>query len=119
MKVYEFSTQIDYFQNLTPVNELDFDQLHRLLDQASADWWRPIKVKVIGDVPEIDYSAPDVVGDFPYLSSGLPCLSRKAVDLLRDLLLPHGKILPLKCDEGEYQVASQELVEIQAWRDRP
>ncbi|RKY23373.1 MAG: hypothetical protein DRP79_09330 [Planctomycetota bacterium] len=105
MKVFVFDIQVDYFQSLGPVDPKEFEQesqLTRLLREPIENNWHPIKVEVIRDMTGVDHPFPQAVGDFPDLDPGFLCLSRKAADRLRHLLLPHGKILPLICDEGEY-----------------
>jgi len=40
--------------------------------------------------------------DYPCLNLEIPAFSRRAVDALRDLLEPHGELLPLVSSVGEY-----------------
>jgi hypothetical protein len=57
--------------------------------------WRPLKVSV-------DHSCEGCKpSDYP-LCWQIPVFSRRAVDVLEDLLVRDGELLPLDCDEGEY-----------------
>lgn len=58
-----------------------------------SDTWVPIDVQVIEDRRK---------SDTPGLSSGVPVLSPRAIEVLKDLMGDKVEILPLRCRKGEY-----------------
>ena len=57
-----------------------------------ADIWRPLAVE----------SAPVMNNDYPCVDGRIPAFSRRAVDVLRDILEVNGELLPLRTKVGEY-----------------
>jgi hypothetical protein len=106
MNVYELISvggDNPLFEGLSLKNDKD----DRLLETWPTDWrinyktWVPKSLK-------LSWPAPAVVGnvrrfnDFPCLEMTSPAFSRRAVDMLRDLLEPNGELLPLRHKIGTY-----------------
>lgn len=60
--------------------------------------WTPLPVTLV----TADDDGPLATSDCPSLGGAPPAFSARAVEVLRDLLEPHGELLPLACDDGEF-----------------
>jgi hypothetical protein len=109
MRVYSLSPEADPFQILN--SPLEFYESHDkfirenlwypLADGkqlAIQEIWRPIELQVMRGE---EYKNCTVPSDFPWFILGF-VMSGRAVNALRDMLEPHGEILPLICKDGEY-----------------
>lgn len=91
MKIWHLGADVNNFDNLTLIKEkwsvLKFDGTKRF------DTWTPIAVRVIEDRKKTD---------IPGFSPGIPVLSPRAIEVLKDLMGDKVEILPLRCRKGEY-----------------
>ncbi|MEM9345864.1 MAG: hypothetical protein AAGB26_04520 [Planctomycetota bacterium] len=79
----------------------DFELIYRKSDgrfipNFFGDKWE--KVRVIRDVDKVH-----AWNDYPMVSQS-PAFSKRAIDCLHDLLEPHGEILPVSSEDGDYFV---------------
>lgn len=99
LKVYKLSSDLS-FQSLEIVSEDDYKEFNQLYDnhlgKSVKPMWRPLRIKVL----EGDESLP--ASDFPYLAPDFPVMSRKAKEVLYDLIAPYVEFLPLQSSFGEY-----------------
>src|SRR5690606_21809208 len=93
LKVYKLSSDLS-FQSLEIVSEDDYKEFNQLYDnhlgKSVKPMWRPLRIKVL----EGDESLP--ASDFPYLAPDFPVMSRKAKEVLYDLIAPYVEFLPLQ-----------------------
>ncbi|NJK62102.1 MAG: hypothetical protein HC921_04910 [Synechococcaceae cyanobacterium SM2_3_1] len=75
---------------------------YALKGKSLIDSWIPFKVVVSEEFDSIDepYYPNLPLGDYPAYG-GYPVLSERAVDVLSDLLMPNGELLPLDYDKGK------------------
>lgn len=90
--IYQLKPDMENFQNLTLVNDNEFDRrmiINNFVGTPIGDQWLPLECKILFEegVPE------EPASDFPLF--GTPVFSKRAVEVLRDLLMPNGEILPL------------------------
>ena len=92
MKIWHLGADVNNFDNLIPVKEKDWSLL-RFDGTKLSDTWQPIAVRIIEEQKK---------SDTPGLSAGIPVLSSKAVEVLKNLMGNKVEILPLRCRRGEY-----------------
>ena len=99
MRIFILRSFANDYQNIVPANEGDWDIFHRFDGNPIGLPWHPVVMEILRDECQ-NKDLP--AGDFPSLIPHVPCFSRKAVDSLRQLLLPFGEVLSLVCAEGEF-----------------
>lgn len=100
MRVYELRADGDTYEYVDfELEDIPDEKFWPDYPRRLADTWEPLTVRLHRQDPT---GKPLLPGDFPALLPGVPVFSRRAVDALRDLLEPHGEILPLLCEEGDY-----------------
>jgi len=72
-----------------------------MVDDAESLDWRPRRLKAAWK-PQPVTGPVNPFNDYPCLEVAKPVLSRRAVDVLGDMLIDNGELLPLKADVGEY-----------------
>jgi hypothetical protein len=97
MRVFELGRDVDHYRWLATVHENDIQALPSAGDRGVGASWKPIEVEFIDD----DLNARLPEGDFPTLGI-TPTVSQRAVDVLLDLLVENGELLPLLSKEGSY-----------------
>ena len=99
MKVYALRVDPEKFATLELVDD---DDQHLLIDgfnaQPMAAAWPEPRVRLTPAEP----GREELVGDFPNLAGSIPVLSGRAVRALGDLIEPHGELLRLEAEDGEY-----------------
>ncbi|NJK32072.1 MAG: hypothetical protein HC927_06440 [Deltaproteobacteria bacterium] len=95
MTIYTFHADGNHYRNYLWATEHDLELLRTVRGQPLGSGWSPARVYA----DKRDRRLP--LGDHPglYLGSGVPALSERAVELLRELLLPVGELLPLICED--------------------
>ncbi|MCX7429326.1 MAG: hypothetical protein NTW96_27345 [Planctomycetia bacterium] len=114
-EIYQFAAILDEpFWGMRLVDDIDdaakdllYTQFCHVEDHvyvpiSLATNWRPPRVEIIHET----YN--DLPSDYPYFATPtynhLPAFSRRAIDVLGDLIAGDGEILPVECDEGEFFV---------------
>jgi hypothetical protein len=87
----------DGFQRLR-ADRADFERLRRWDGTSKAADWTPMRVSLETE----ELGRPLWPGDFLSISGTPPVFSRRAAEVLGDLLPPNGELLPLACDVGEF-----------------
>ena len=78
---------------LTVADPADQERLESLLSgRPMGAEWTPLAMRIDDAGPE---GRSAELTDFPRVGCPVPVFSRRAADALRDLLLPHGELLPL------------------------
>lgn len=93
MRIWHLDCNVDDYENLTWLNEIDLDEVQSYDGRNKLDGWKPLQVIRMYNRK---YS------NTPGLSSHIPVFDKKAVDALKDLLENHAEILPLECKDGEF-----------------
>jgi hypothetical protein len=99
MIVFILSADANNYQNLTFLDEKDWDILQDFDGTPQKNSWNKPKVEVIRD-NEANLNLP--ASDFPSLASHVPVFSQQAIMILNGLLKDNGEILPLSCQKGAY-----------------
>lgn len=99
MNVYHLDNMVEVYQSLRPASVIDRKTLRTFDGAQKAATWGPTEVRLFR---ESDFFEGKLPSDFPYLAPGVPVFSATAITVLRDLLEPHGEILSLLCDDGDY-----------------
>jgi hypothetical protein len=101
MKIYQLHEVFDRYQVLKCLNPDDTRHIQDwFCGKAIGARWTPVSVEVLRD--EIHKDRPS--SDFPGFGAGKPTFSDRAVDVLKDLLVSNGELLPLDCKERTYRV---------------
>lgn len=101
MEVHILDADANRFQNLVLAREEDRRRLIGAFDGTPvAGSWAPPRVEVLVDKEGADRPP----GDFPSLGGYAPVFSRRAADVLRDVLEDAGELLPLDSPDGTYVV---------------
>jgi hypothetical protein len=90
---YRYDIQPDEYEHLTLVDDAGWSVLQGFTGESRAASWRPLRVEAIPSGPR---------GDFPLLASHVPVFSRRALDVLGDLVAGDAEALPLDFPETEY-----------------
>ena len=98
MSVYILRSDSESYQSLIQVNEDDLLIHQKFKGERIRSGWLPLKVEILYE-PEDEYLLP--AGDFTMISA-MPIFSQKAVEVLDDVLLTNGELLPLSYAEGVY-----------------
>src|ERR1700737_155861 len=97
MNVYILESDTKY-KGIVPVGGPEvLDELKRFNGKPIGDSWEPLRVEFNEELP-----TSGLASDFPTFLKTVPAFSRRAAELLGNLLKPYGEILPLICDSGEY-----------------
>jgi hypothetical protein len=102
MRVFRLETS-DGYQRITYQPDsrpaFDADVLHVPFARSMRGRWIPPKMRLI----ELDQRRRRLpVSDYPKYLPGVPILSVRAVDALRDLIEPRGEILPIASDKDKW-----------------
>lgn len=98
MQVYQLGRDANRYRWLSAVREEDFDALVGRPNLRRATW-TPIYVEYLND--KLNRKLPK--GDFPTFGT-VPTFTQKAVDVLFDILVENGELLPLTSAEGPFYV---------------
>ncbi len=93
MKIWHLDCNVDDYENLTWLNEIDIDEVQSYDGRSKIENGNPIAVRRMYDR---EFS------NTPGLSSHIPVFDEEAIDILSDLLDGHAEILPLDCQDGEF-----------------
>jgi hypothetical protein len=100
VNVYRLQPEREGFRWLTMAQEPDLGLLAVLQGLPAAAQWTTPSVATL----ELDLEGRTLpLPDFPVFTTSA-AFSRRAVDVLLDLLIENGEILPLECDEGDFFV---------------
>lgn len=100
MKVFLLNADSEHFQTLILRDSNDWARVMSFTEGAKPlDEWEAVETMVLRDPSLVDLDLPP--SDFPSLSP-LDVFSANAVRSLSDVLLANGKLLPLRCREGDY-----------------
>ena len=99
MNVYILKADPNEFQVLVADDKATWREVLFCFDgrTLSSKWTPPTLRIYAGDIAD---GKP--AGDFPNLISFIPVFSKRALNVLGDLLADSGEILPLLCSEGSY-----------------
>lgn len=93
MKIWHLDCNVDDYENLTWLDELNLEEVQSYDGRSKNEGWELLQVRRMYDR---DFS------NTPGLSSHIPVFDKKAVEVLKDLLEGYAEILPLECQEGEF-----------------
>jgi hypothetical protein len=100
VNVYRLQPEREGFRWLTMAQEPDLGLLAVLQGLPAAAQWTTPSVATL----ELDFEGRTLpLPDFPVFTTSA-AFSRRGVDVLLDLLIENGEILPLECDEGDFFV---------------
>jgi hypothetical protein len=100
VNVYRLQAEREGFRWLTLAQEPDLGLLSVLSGLPAAEHWTAPSVATL----ELDFDGRTLpISDFPVFTTSA-AFSKRAVDVLLDLLIENGEILPLECDEGDFFV---------------
>src|SRR5690606_31418146 len=88
--------------------EKKFDRYDNLFGKSVKSMWQPLRIKIL----EGEESLPK--SDFPHLISGFPIMSRRAKEVLHDLIAPYVEFLPLESSFGGEYYGINVLEEVDA-----
>jgi hypothetical protein len=97
MSVYILESD-DKFQNLSVVEDQDWEVINKLDGTPQGASWKPLKVEVYGD----DGNRERDEGDFVDLAGLVPIFSCEAAKRLKEILRSSGEFLTLACNERGY-----------------
>ncbi len=100
MRVYGFAVQEGY-EWVVPKNDADFEVFRGFDGTRRRRGWTPILVKLIR---LDDQGKIRAESDFPWLGEHAPVMTRRASELLQDVLAGDGELLPLACDDADLRV---------------
>jgi len=99
MKIYRLRHDPAY-QWVTTINDEEFQKFNQVFDEYHGKnmgiFWDPPKLKIVDD----DENKPK--SDFPGFLPDFPIFSRRAKELLKNIVAPFGEFLPFISDFGEY-----------------
>lgn len=98
MKIYKLDTDVNNFEWLQPIPPLTYDEMHAFNGNSLKKKWKPIKVKKME--PDRDQPKIRPLGDHPEFV--ITAISKKAKEVLDDLICDEVEFLGLDCDEGRY-----------------
>ena len=93
LKIWKLDADVNNFDNITVVNEEDWDILDKCEGSSVIKCWNPLNLEYIENKKK---------GDCPGLTSRLPILSKAALDILKPLILDSVEILPVSLNGGEF-----------------
>lgn len=93
MKIWHLDCEVDEFENLAWVGEIDLDLINSFDGRSKREGWKPLSLKRMYDRP---------FSNTPGLTSNIPIFDKKAVDVVKDLLDGVAEILPVECSDGEF-----------------
>lgn len=93
MRIWHLKFEVDEYDNLTPAEEFDLDEIQSFDGRRKINDWKPMIVKKIEDKP---------LSNAPGFSSHIPVIDKLALEKLYDIINDFVEILPLQCSEGEY-----------------
>lgn len=96
MNYYIIDSDANKYESLGPVNIEETISMLSFDGTPKKAKWFPVKVQPYFDTSGVRLPK----SDFPCFTE--PAFSRKAIEVLRDLLEPNGEILPIICDKDEY-----------------
>jgi hypothetical protein len=100
VRIYRLQAEREGFRWLTLAQEPDLGLLAVLQGMPAAPHWTTPSVATL----EMDFEGRTLpVPDFPVFTTSA-AFSKRAVDVLLDLLIENGEILPLQCEEGDFFV---------------
>jgi hypothetical protein len=94
MNIYILGSNLDYYIiKFLRGEDKNFYDLRFDGKTKHIDTWKALKIDFHKQDRDKRKLLPD--SDFPSLFSNLPVLNKKSLEVLKDLLLPHGELLPL------------------------
>lgn len=99
MKVYKLGNEGDVYQWLRAQSTTDQDALDTLVGRPVKDTWGLVRVRLFREVDDFENRQ---ASDCPYLAPGVPTLTAKSLEALRDLVEPHAEVLPLVSEDGQF-----------------
>jgi hypothetical protein len=100
VRIYRLQAEREGFRWLTLAQEPDLGLLAVLQGMPAAGFWTTPSVATL----ELDFEGRTLpLPDCPVFTTAA-VFSRRAVDVLLDLLIESGEILPLGCEEGDFFV---------------
>ncbi len=97
MKIYTLLSESNRFWNIEPIDDNSWINEFSLFDGKPFLDWNPVEVRFIRDGGRNKSLRS---GDFPSLIPYIPVFSKRALDVLVDVIGKYGQFLPLIC-EGE------------------
>lgn len=103
------------FEWALPMHASDFEAIRTLADRSLGSAWKPIRMSLLRSD---DRGQPQRRAQMPWLGSEVLVLRDEAVDTVGALLLPHGEVLPLDCDDARLSLFSAPTIAGALDRDR-
>lgn len=98
MNVYELD-QFPEYQALRESTVADVEVFWGFNGTPKAAAWIPAEVTLFRESDFFEGTKPS---DFPYLTPGVPVFTPRSLTAVKDLLEPHGEILPLRSEDGVF-----------------
>ena len=108
MRVYTTDVPGD-FEWAQPVSASDYEILDLLPGRIRPEHWRAIKMRILRKEKERD--RPWKHAYLPWCGTGMLVLRDEAVEVVGEILSPHGDLLPLRCDEARLVLFAAPIIE--------
>ncbi len=97
------------FEWALPTDTANYEVIYSLAQRTDSSGWEPIHMRLLKS--DVGSKGPYKRADMPWLNSGVIILRDEAVDVVGEILRPHGVVLPLLCEEARLALFSAPLVE--------
>ncbi len=97
------------FEWALPTDDSNYKVFRSLPELPQGSGWEPIHMRLLKS--DVGSKGPYKRADMPWLSSDVIILRDEAVDVVGEILRPHGVVLPLLCEEARLALFSAPLAE--------
>ena len=104
-----YRTQVpEGYEWVLPIDDADFAVIRGVGERRAGEAWMPIHMSLL---KVDDHGKPQMRSDMPWLGEHVIVLRDEAIEIVGEILRPHGELLPLLCDEARLALFSAPVVE--------
>jgi len=107
--IFQLALPEEDFEWALPTDDSNYKVIRSLPQFLQGSVWEPIHMELLKS--DVGSRGPYKRADMPWLNSGVIILRDQAVDVVGEILRPHGVILPLLCEEARLALFTAPLVE--------